>query len=416
MFWLRGVIMDNTQIQFVELLSNSIRGKVEVKEYDNVDWNEILTLAKSHKVEGIIFSALRKSGLWKNIDKEEFDLLKRLTFSTGIGQLRNIGSLSNIFKELNEEDIELIVLKGLVVRDFYPQPEQRSMSDADILIHKDQLERCKNILLDIGYMLDDHEASHHIKLYHRTEPVIEVHWHIIKRDGFSGDLDKFEEDIWKRVIPVKVGDSEVLSLDYEHLALHLCMHMGAHLASTGFGLRQLCDLVLLVEQKSEEINWKRFLEDSDAYGFKKFNLAMFALCKKLFNMEMPKEINVDDIIDTNYMDALITEIFEAGVHGKKDIVNSLGNQLAFNFEDKDSNATLGAVKRFAGFIFPSPDKMSDKYSYAKKYKVLTPVAWGHHLANGVLNSDYKLKDKVKVVSEGVGVSVKKNKLLQWLDL
>ncbi|MGL5379010.1 nucleotidyltransferase domain-containing protein [Clostridium sp.] len=408
--------MDNTQKQFLELLSNSIRGKHDIREYENVNWNEILTLAKAHKVEGIIFSALKKSGLWKNINSEEFDFLKRLTFSTGIRQIKSIGCLSNIFTKLKEEEIELIALKGLVVRNFYPQPEQRSMCDADILIHKEDLERCKNILLDMGYILDDHEASHHIKLFHRTEPVIEVHWHIIKRDGFSGDLDKFEEDIWKRVTPVKVGFSEVLSLDYEHLALHLCMHMGAHLASTGFGLRQLCDLVLLVEEKGDDINWNRFLEESKVYGFEKFNLAMFALCKRLFNMDLPKEINVDDIINTNYMDALITEIFEAGVHGKKDIVNSLGNQLAFNFEDKDNNATLGAVKRFAGFIFPPADKMSDKYSYAKKYKALTPIAWGHHLANGVLNSDYKLKDKVKVVSTGVGVSVKKNKLLQWLDL
>ena len=35
--------------------------------------------------------------------------------------------------------------------------------------------------------------------------------------------------------------------------------------------------------------------------------------------------------------------------------------------------------------------MSEKYNYAKDNKILTPVAWAHHLGAGVLNKDYSLK-------------------------
>lgn len=407
--------MDNTQKQFIELLSKSIRREVAVEKYDNVNWEEILNLAKSHKVEGIFYSALSKSGLSSEIEVEQLKMLKKIVFNTGVGQIRSINNLSDIFQCFENENIPLIVLKGLVVRDFYPQPEQRSMCDADVLIHKEDLEKTKDLLIGMGYILDDHEASHHIKLFHRIYPVIEVHWHIIKRDGFNGNIEEFEKNIWENAINVNVGKTQVLSLGYEDLALHLCMHMAAHLASSGFGLRQLCDLVLLVEKKGQVINWNDFLSKARKYGFERFSKIIFNVCNKLFNMDIPKEIG-DEINHDKYINLLINEIVEAGVHGKKDMVNSFGNQLAFNFKDKDNNATVGAIKRFLQFIFPQVENMSDKYHYAKKVKLLIPIAWIHHLFNGIFSSDYKTKDKLKFVSSGVGVSVKKNKLLEWLEL
>lgn len=408
--------MNNTEKQFVELLSKSIRSEKVIKKYDDVIWSNIITLSKDHKVEGMIYSGLSKGGLSSNIDSESLKELKKIVFYTGVGQLRNITNLSGIFEKFNNENIPVIVLKGLVVRDFYPQPEQRSMCDADILIHKEDLERTKELLLNIGYTLDSHESSHHIKLFHNIYPVIEVHWKIVKRDGFSEDIETFEENIWNSTIKVNVGRCEVLSLSYEDLAVHLCMHMAAHIVSSGFGLRQLCDLVLLVEHKGKYINWDIFIEKVKIYGFERFSIVMFILCKKLFNMNIPNEINISILENEKYIDILIEEIFRAGVHGKKDMVNRLGNQLAFNFEDKDNNATLGAIKRFLLFIFPPIEKMSEKYCYAKKNKLLIPIAWVHHLFCGIFNSEYKTKEKIKFISNGVGVSVKKNKMLEWLDL
>ena len=242
--------MNNAQKQFVDILSAGIRGKAADKIYDNVDWDEVIDLANKHKVEGIIYLALRKSNLISKVGENRINLLKQKAAITGIGQSRHISGLSIVFNKIIEENIPVIVLKGLVVRDFYPQPDQRTMSDADILVHKDDVEKVKNLLIDMGYIfLEDHKASHHIALVHHRYPMIEVHWNLFKRDGFSNELEHYERLIWKRAIKVNVGEAEVLSLSYEDLALHLCMHMAAHLAATGFGVRQLCDLVVLVEKK-----------------------------------------------------------------------------------------------------------------------------------------------------------------------
>lgn len=409
--------MNNAEKQFVHILSAGIRGKAADKIYENVEWDEVIDLANKHKVEGIVYLALRKSNLVSKIGEKRLSLLKQKAAITGIGQSRHISGLSIVFNKIIEENIPVIVLKGLVVRDFYPQPDQRTMSDADILVHKDDVEKVKNLLIDMGYIfLEDHKASHHIALVHNRYPVIEVHWNLFKRDGFSNELEHYERLIWKRAIKVNVGEAEVLSLSYEDLALHLCMHMAAHLASTGFGVRQLCDLVVLVEKKGEEIDWNSFIMKARMYGFEKFSLIMFLLCKKLFDIEIPKELEIRSVNNKKYVAALIDEIFEAGVHGKKEMANQFATQVAFNFEDKDSNPTLGAIKRYFRFIFPRIDDMSDKYSYAKKVKVLAPIAWIHHLFSGIFASEYTFKDKFEFLTKGAAIATNRNKLLDWMEL
>ena len=140
--------MNNTQRQFVDILSAGIRGKTVENKYENTDWDKVLELANKHKVEGIIYIALRKSELIVDLGEERLNILKKKAINTGIEQSKHISGLSIVLSKINEADIPVIVLKGLVVRDFYPQPDQRSMSDADILVHTDDVEKVKEILAE----------------------------------------------------------------------------------------------------------------------------------------------------------------------------------------------------------------------------------------------------------------------------
>ena len=408
--------MNTTEKQFIDLLSNSIRNEVCKKKYDNVDWNELINLSRKHKIEGLIYSALNKAELLENIDEDKVKDLKKEVFFTGVTQISNMSKLEKVFNEFSKENVPVIVLKGLVVREYYPQPEQRSMSDADIFVKAKELNKSKKILIDLGYTEIDAEASHHIKYIKSGYPMIELHWHVMKRDGFSDELDLFEDDIWDRTIEVKVKGAKVLSLGYEDLALHLCMHMAAHLAASGFGVRQIADLVLLVEKKGHLIDWTLFINKAEEFGFKKFIIIMFKICNILFSMDIPKEMAVYKIDDEEMFESLISTIFDGGVYGKKDMASNFANQVAFNYKGKDSNATIGAIRRYFRFIFPSIETMSDKYSYARKIRILTPIAWIHHLFSGIFRKEYNFTDKIRFLTKGAKESVEKNKILSWMEL
>lgn len=408
--------MNTTEKQFIDLLSNSIRNEVCKKKYDNVDWNELINLSRKHKIEGLIYFALNKSRLLENIDEDKVKDLKKEVFFTGVTQISNMSKLEKVFNEFSKENVPVIVLKGLVVREYYPQPEQRSMSDADIFVKAKDINKSKKILIDLGYTEIDAEASHHIKYIKSGYPMIELHWHVMKRDGFSDELDLFEDDIWDRTIEVKVKGAKVLSLGYEDLALHLCMHMAAHLAASGFGVRQIADLVLLVEKKGHLIDWTLFINKAEEFGFKKFIIIMFKICNILFSMDIPKEMAVYKIDDEEMFESLISTIFDGGVYGKKDMASNFANQVAFNYKGKDSNATIGAIRRYFRFIFPSIETMSDKYSYARKIRILTPIAWIHHLFSGIFRKEYNFTDKIRFLTKGAKESVEKNKILSWMEL
>ena len=408
--------MNTTEKQFIDLLSNSIRNEVCKKKYDNVDWNELINLSRKHKIEGLIYSALNKAELLENIDEDKVKDLKKEVFFTGVTQISNMSKLEKVFNEFSKENVPVIVLKGLVVREYYPQPEQRSMSDADIFVKAKDINKSKKILIDLGYTEIDAEASHHIKYIKSGYPMIELHWHVMKRDGFSDELDLFEDDIWDRTIEVKVKGAKVLSLGYEDLALHLCMHMAAHLAASGFGVRQIADLVLLVEKKGHLIDWTLFINKAEEFGFKKFFIIMFKICNILFSIDIPKEMAVYKIDDEEMFESLISTIFDGGVYGKKDMASNFANQVAFNYKGKDSNATIGAIRRYFRFIFPSIETMSDKYSYARKIRILTPIAWIHHLFSGIFRKEYNFTDKIRFLTKGAKESVEKNKILSWMEL
>ena len=78
--------MNNTQRQFVDILSAGIRGKTVENKYENTDWDKVLELANKHKVEGIIYIALRKSELIVDLGEERLNILKKKAINTGIEQ------------------------------------------------------------------------------------------------------------------------------------------------------------------------------------------------------------------------------------------------------------------------------------------------------------------------------------------
>ncbi|HBL05356.1 MAG TPA: hypothetical protein DDZ33_00095 [Clostridium sp.] len=75
--------MDNTQSEFIELLSHSIRGKITYRLYNNVNWDKILTIAQLHKVEGIIYSSLSEKDMISQLDCELLKKLQISVFHTG---------------------------------------------------------------------------------------------------------------------------------------------------------------------------------------------------------------------------------------------------------------------------------------------------------------------------------------------
>jgi hypothetical protein len=407
----------NNDLQLIKILKSSIyKETIIFDNYYDVQWESLIEGARDHEVSSLVYSVLDKKQLSKCIEKNKLDSWKREVFYSGINQINHINTVEKVLKEFSSNSIPVIVLKGLVVREFYSIPELRTMSDADLLVHREDLSKIKDMMISIGYKQIKSEENHgaHV-VYMKDNTFVEVHWTLINDHFFKGGKS-FEEELWNNAIEVKVGGVYALSLCLEDIALHLCIHMAVHLANRGFGIRQIVDLVLLVERKGEMINWDSFIEKTKDAGIHKFTIVIFNLCNNLFNMEVPKGIRKVNRIESKYLKKLINEIFASGVHGIKDESRVFANEFAYDQNKGATDGSRSIIKKFIKLMFPSVKVMDHRYGYAKRIKILIPIAWIHRLIVGVFNKDYSLVNKIKMAIFTIFLANKRSKLLRALDL
>ncbi|MDU4892502.1 MAG: nucleotidyltransferase family protein [Clostridium sp.] len=407
--------MDKNQKELIRILSASLRGRsVEINE-NQVEIEKLFEEARAHKVDGLIYTSISNKSSLREEAKTLINTYKKSVIVSAISQAQHVSEISRVFEAFNLAKVPIIALKGLVVRQYYPKPDLRTMSDADVLVHIEDLDRAREVLKILGYYENIESRDHgaHIVFYN-GRCVIEVHWRLTNKQYYNGDIS-FEKDLWKNTMTTKLKDTDILSLGLEDLALHLCIHMAVHLACNGFGIRQLCDLVLLVEHKGALIDWNKFLVKAREANNEKFSLTIFKICNELFGMEIPKELAQANEINSKYTKLFMDDIFINGVGGKRDKSRLFATEFAFDLEE-GSQENKGVVRRFFRLLFPPISGMSEKYNYAKKNVILSPIAWIHHLFEGFTNKDYSLINKIKIITCTLYISKKRNKLMNWLEI
>ena len=403
--------MNLIQEQIIDLLNASIHNTVPKLDYGkNVEWDNLINEANAHSITGLLYPAL-KNIKDNNISKEVIDKLKRYTFNEAIGQSNHIKRTAEILSLFNENNIPVIVLKGLVVREYYPKPDLRTMCDSDVIIHKNDLERVRKLLLERGFV-EEEDAGHHIA-FMKGGLNLEVHW-TLANESFRKGQECFQEKIWDDAMKIKVGGVDTLSLSLEDLALHLCAHMASHMAISGFGVRQLADLVLLVEHKGNEIDWDEFKDKAKKSGLTQFSTGMFKVCNYLFDMEIPKQLNIKNSRnDEEIIKLVVNDIFTGGVYGQRDLSFSFRAQVGYDIDD---DSTFSMLKRYIQVILPPISKLSDRYAYAKKYKILLPAAWIYHIYVGITTKKYDSESKKKFLTSTISNAKSRNKVVRWLEL
>lgn len=405
----------NKNREFLLMLLNYSIGKKKTisQKYKNINWKYIIEEAKAHEIYPLLFPAIKEISSVYPIENELKESWKRTTISTAIYFANQISQLNKVFKRLNEANIPVIALKGLILRDLYPAPDLRTMGDADILVHKEDLPKVQAKLIEMGYIKTEDSTPAHIAFAHRKYSPIEVHWKL-SDTRYIDDVSSFEECVWDRAILKEIGDAHVLYLCPEDCLIHLCIHMAVHMCSGGFGLRQLCDLVLLIEKEESRINWPHFIFQVQQYNIQTFTTEIFSVCNLILDLKIAPEF-IKIPTNKKYSKMLINDIFESGVFGMKSLDRVFGNNL-LNADIVFKDAHSSKMNSVLHLICPPINTLSDTYSYAKRHRVLTPIAWIHHFLAGAFNKEYKLLEKINFLVFSTSTFRKRNKLLKDLEL
>lgn len=381
----------------VYLLSCSIKNRPAKLPPKEIDWSKLYDVAGEQKILPLVFEQVAKLGN-KGPDVELLRKWQQETLScVYFFKLQN-EQLLKILSTAERKGVDILLLKGSVIKDLYPIPELRTMSDYDGLIKNEQLDLVKEVFISEGYNIAK-ENDETIEFEKEGCLKFEFFYSVftkIKKD------EKFGLDLWENAIPV-VGQHIKRPSD-ENFLVHLLAHLIKHLNTRGAGIRNLADISLFVMKN--ELDYEYIISQMKLLNSEKIFYGIMKAAEKYFGVEL--SVDCQDI-EPDMVDKLILYMMENGVYGVTENI--------FLFDARFAKGSFFVrIKNFLKKFFPVGEKLGKRYDYARKCPLLLPVAWIHRFIKVLFVDKYSAKRSISDMKVATEKAEKQNEILDYFEI
>ncbi|MBR1443973.1 MAG: nucleotidyltransferase family protein, partial [Firmicutes bacterium] len=143
--------MTNSDKYIVELSRAAIFDDMPPEPYENTDWPYIYEKSNDQNMTALIFTAINKLPGDKRPDEQLYNKWRKKAFRKIAFAGKQFNEFRSMSKKVFDENIKIVGLKGIHIRNFYPTPEIRTMADYDILAKEKDIERIEEIFCENGY-------------------------------------------------------------------------------------------------------------------------------------------------------------------------------------------------------------------------------------------------------------------------
>ena len=389
-------IIPEDQRFFLEILRNALHDEKCALTGKEVLCNlkGLLRYSSIHMVYPIVIDALYR------VCPKEIEKFKKKAIDQTIQQASRTASFLLLYHKMQDEDLFPIVLKGIICRSLYREPETRRSVDEDLLIKPNEVYRYHDFLIKHGFRLAEPNVSLDTASelsYHNADNqlYLEVHKFLFsQRDGAYGELNNLFNNPDNTVF-IPVYDTDIHTFGYTDHLLYMICHAYKHLIYSGIGIRQICDMVLFAETYGKLIDWNRITSSLKEFHLDTFSEALLKIAVDYLGMDVNKAecSHLYSLCKTDER-PLLNDILSGGIYGAQD-----ENRL------HSANLTLSAVsakkqgKKNSGLkhsLFPSFAYMSSNYSYLKKSRFLLPIAWIQRIYSYLKSSKKNIKPKKSI--------------------
>lgn len=86
-------------------------------------------------------------------------------------------NIRQVLEKAKECGVQLIVFKGCVLANLYPEYVRRYSCDTDLFVYREQKEQALDLLLELGYLINEQHSNAEVTVLVReqTQHVIELH-------------------------------------------------------------------------------------------------------------------------------------------------------------------------------------------------------------------------------------------------
>lgn len=352
----------------------------------SVDWDQqvsaeelkqVLMLSQMHHVLPMIFEAVYSCPAAEALCPELVAECRKATLHAVMGQAVKTEEFLELYSHLRSRGVEPLVVKGLVCRSLYPRPDYRDSGDEDVLCGEAPFEDCHKAMIDFGMNPCSTDFDHYEVPYRKEGGLLYIELH---KTLFAGNSDIFSdcnrifEKSFDHPAKITVGEVEVATLDWSEHMLYLILHAFKHFLHSGFGIRQVSDMVLFANAYGDRLDWKYIQKKCKGLRAERFAAAIFAIGEKYltFSAEQARyprswrDLNVDP-------EALLEDLLCGGIYGSADRSRVHSSNMTLNAVKADKKGKKG--KNLLRTVFPPAKLLEERFHWLRRKPWLLPVAW-----------------------------------------
>ena len=260
-----------------------------------IDWDYLIRSAQRHRVMPLVYQILNKR-FAENVPRLFFNRIKEAYQDSIKVNLMLTGELLKLLKLFADNHIAAIPYKGpALAQSLYGDVSLRQFGDLDILAHKNDVLKIKELLINAGGRPElDLTASQEVEYLNshneyaffcnKARIYVEVHWEVTER-FFTFPLDA--ERLWDRLVCVHLAGRQVLTLSPEDSLLILCAHGTKHLWER---LGWICDVARLIDV-NQDLKWEEAFEHATRLGSERMLFLGLFLANDLLGARLPEEVS-----------------------------------------------------------------------------------------------------------------------------
>lgn len=330
-----------SQESLLSILRFALWGKTETVPQTIASLSvSVLMEAKKQTVAVLAFEAMDKYGVklptevvlnyYSYSAQVEHDNLKLNVAAKALGRL------------LSKNNINYAIVKGQVVGSLYPNPLLRQPGDIDFYCDNKNFEKAKEVLQKSwGVVLDPKGSDHHVHFDYKRV-TFEMHF------SLTSFYNKQKNEYWEQLLredkgsEVVIDGQSVQTLSPTLHTLYVFLHLYHHLMELGVGLRQFCDLAVMLHAYKDVIDHSSLRQHLKALDMEK----AFRACGSIVvhQLGLPAEEFPFPLTDRDehYGKKILSIVFyrgnmghynkKSGFHGWKHNIESTGIKVSHFFK------------------------------------------------------------------------------------
>ncbi len=342
---MKSTIVEQTIISLVRSALDDSVASVS----SDIDWCAVFEIGKAHKLIPLIYSGITKSNI--EIPSDAQTWVDKALLSYFLADQTQQTELKRLQQAFENEGVDYMPVKGVLLKPLYPSTDFRPMGDADILIRIGQKDKAFEIMQNLGYIhLKD---SAHEFIFGKAGMHIELHKCLVP--PYNEDYYSYFGDGWQRAN--QIGQTTRYELSDNDHYIYMFTHFAKHYRDGGISALHLIDFWIYKQSKNLDEDYIR--SELSNLSLEKFYDNITATIQAWFGGASPNEMT----------EFITKRIFSNGTWGTKETkLQAKGAKAA--------KSGIGAgVKMAINVVFPSVEKLQFRFPVLEKHKYLLPVMW-----------------------------------------